>query len=158
MNNDKIDELLRKLHEYAMDVDPELGLPLLHSHSDSLRAIVAEWAREEMQFRHTLECDMVKHPNCTRCSCSKEVFDIPDFLRNQENLREEQSAPPTAKQDEWQPSRLEFYAVVMRDMFNQAPPWTVRSVTCTSEKVEAESLAKNWGSDYRVARVTVLED
>lgn len=66
--------------------------------------------------------------------------------------RDALSMPPSP-----QSSRLEFYAVVMRDMFNQAPPWTVRSVTCTSDKAEAESLAKNWGDDYRVARVTVLD-
>jgi hypothetical protein len=24
----------------------------------------------DTSYRHTLDCDMVKHPNCTRCSCS----------------------------------------------------------------------------------------
>ncbi len=31
-----------------------------------------ERLQRELESRHTLDCDMVKHPNCTRCSCESE--------------------------------------------------------------------------------------
>lgn len=28
---------------------------------------------EYIEARHTLDCDMVKHPNCTRCNCGSSI-------------------------------------------------------------------------------------
>lgn len=32
-------------------------------------AALEESLRAEKERRHTLDCDLVKHPNCTRCNC-----------------------------------------------------------------------------------------
>lgn len=45
-----------------------------HAENEQLRSKVARLSSQsEPEARHTLDCDMVKHPNCTRCNCGSSV-------------------------------------------------------------------------------------
>ena len=50
MTDDKIDDLLNKLDDLALDIDPyESGLPLYGKYKEKLREIVREWITTEVE-------------------------------------------------------------------------------------------------------------
>lgn len=82
-SNDRV----QSTDQQALDIEPvlkqagwTLSLGAIAAVIEALDTIYGPPTHETGEPRHTLDCDMVKHPNCTRCNCGSSVD--PDSLEH----------------------------------------------------------------------------